>query len=160
MWQYKGGIEPDQKVRLVGQFGPCLGSHHDAGFSVLRTEQNRGGLVAISIGREAICTTTRFVRGRVALQTELAGLFGYVRVRTLDKMGVSVVDVASMCDARVNSTTVQPYVCEFWRQTHHWEVHAKKISQGLPAGLAVQLWALFPGDADYMVINRGSVPAS
>lgn len=160
MWQYKGGIEPDQKVRLVGQFGPCLGSHHDAGFSVLRTEQNPGGLVAISIGREAICTSTRFVRGRVALQTELAGLFGYVRVHTLDKMGLPVVDVASMGVARVDSTMIQPYLSEFWRQKHHWEVDAKKMSQGLPGGVGVRWWAKFPDDDDdaWMEINRGSVP--
>ena len=93
-------------MRLVGQFGPCLGSDHDGGYSVLRTEQNEGGLVAISIGLDAVCSSTRFVRGRVALQTELAGLIGYVRVRTLAEMGVPVVDVASMGVARVNSTTV------------------------------------------------------
>ena len=160
MWRYEGGIKAEEEVRLVARFGPCLGSDHDDGLSVLRTEQNESGLVAISIGVDAVCTSTAFVKERPALRTQLAGLFGYVRVRTLHKMGVSVVDVASMCDARVNSTTVQPYVCEFWRQTHHWEVHAKKISQGLPAGLAVQLWALFPGEADYMMIDRGSVPAS
>ena len=126
----------------------------------MRTEQNEGGLVAISIGLDAVCSSTRFVRGRLALQTELAGLFGYVRVRTLGKMGVPVLDVASMGVARVNSMTVQPYVCEFWRQKHHWEVDAKSLSQGLPGGLAVKWWALFPGDADYTEINRGSVPAS
>ena len=160
MWQYKGGIEPDQKVRLVGQFGPCLGSHHDAGFSVLRTKQNPGGLVAISIGRDAICTSSRFVRGRAALQTELAGLLGYVRVCTLDEMGVSVVDVASMGVARVNSVTVQPYLCGFWREKHGWEVAAKSLSQGLPGGVAVKWFALFDGDDHYTEINRGSVPAS
>ena len=160
MWQYKGGIEPDQKVRLVGQFGPCLGSHHDAGFSVLRTEQNPGGLVAISIGRGAICTSAGFVRGREALQTELAGLFGYVRMQTLRKMGVEVVDVASMGVARVNSVTVQPYLCGFWREKHGWEVNAKSLSQGLPGGVAVRFFALFDGGDGYMEINRGSVPAS
>jgi len=146
-------------VRLVGQFGPCLGSDNDDGFSVLKTEQNRGGLVAISIGREAICDSTRFVRGRVALQTELAGLIGYVRAMTLRKMGVEVVDVASMGAARVNSTTVQPYVCEFSRQKHRWEV-TTSVSQGLPGGVAVRFFALFDGGDGYMEINRGSVPAS
>jgi hypothetical protein len=159
MWRWEGGIKPEERVRLVAQFGPCLGCDHEHGFSVLRTEQNKGGLVAISIGLEADCTSTRFVGGRAALQTELAGLLGYVRVCTLDKMGLSVVDVASMGVARVNSATVQAYLGEFWRQKHGWEVD-KSLSQGLPAGLAVQLWALFPGDDHYMEINRGSVPAS
>ena len=147
-------------MRLVGQFGPCLGSHHDAGFSVLRTEQNKGGLVAISIGLEAVCSSTTFMKGRLALRTDLAGLFGYVRVMTLRKMGVEVVDVASMGVARVNSVTVQPYLCGFWREKHGWEVVAKSLSQGLPGGVAVRWFALFDGDADYVKINRGSVPAS
>lgn len=160
MWRWEGGIKPEERVRLVAQFGPCLGCDHEHGFSVLRTEQNKGGLVAISIGLEADCTSTRFVGGRAALQTELAGVIGYVRVRTLDKMGVQVVDVASMGDARVNSVTVQTYLREFWRQRHSWEVRAKSLSQGLPGGVAVRWFALFPGDADYMIISRGSVPAS
>jgi hypothetical protein len=159
-WWYEGGIKPNERVRLVGQFGPCLGNDHDSGFSVLRTKQNPGGLVAISIGRDAICTSSRFVRGRAALQTELAGLLGYVRMCTLDKMGLSVVDVASMGVARVNSVTVQPYLCGFWREKHGWEVAAKSLSQGLPGGVAVRWFALFDGGADYVEINRGSVPAS
>ena len=160
MWRWEGGIKPEEEVRLVAQLGPCLGSDNDEGFSVLRTKQNPGGLVAISIGLDAICESTTFVKERPALRTDLAGLFGYVRMQTLDKMGVSVADVASMGAARINSVTVQVYLKEFWREKHSWEVMAKSVSQGLPAGLAVQLWALFPGDADYMVINRGSVPAS
>ena len=100
------------------------------------------------------------MKERPATRTQLAGLIGYVRTRTLDKMGVPVVDVASMGIARINSVTVQPYVCEFWREKHSWEVLAKSVSQGLPGGLAVKWWALFPGDVDYMEINRGSVPAS
>jgi hypothetical protein len=160
MWKYEGGIKPEETVRLVGQFGPCLGSDDDDGFSVLKTEQNESGLVAIRIGQDAICTSRGFMKGRPATRTQLAGLIGYVRTCTLDKMGVSVVDVASMSDARINSVTVQTYLCELWREKHGWEVNAKSLSQGLPGGVAVQWWALFDGDDDYMMIGRGSVPAS
>ena len=156
-----GGTKAASNHSADGRPVRCvLGSDIDAGFSVLKTEQNKGGLVAIRIGRDAICTSSWFVQGRPALKTELAGLFGYVRVRTLGKMGVPVLDVASMGVARVNSMTVQPYLKEFWNENHGWEVKAKSLSQGLPGGVAVKWWALFDGAVDYMEINRGSVPAS
>merc|ERR1719271_1524650 len=52
---------------------------------------------------------------------------------------------------------IQPYLSEFWRQKHHWEVDAKKMSQGLPGGVGVRWWAKFPDDDDdaWMEINRG-----
>ena len=75
-------------------------------------------------------------------------------------MGVPITDVASMRAARINSLTVQNYLCDIWYQTHRWEVKANSVSQGLPAGLAAKFWARFPGDVEYMEINRGSIPAS
>ncbi len=149
----QGGIKEGEIVELAIRAGPYSVESWKNGVSVCSNEQCPSGFFRVKIGRDAECNSGYYVKGRPAMRSELAGAAAFIRTRLWWEFGEEPMDEDKLDALDINTVGVQRYVSEFFHVPKHWEVHAKKNSQGLLMGFGTQV--LLSVDGAFVRRRRG-----
>ena len=135
----QGGLQDGEVMKLVVQANACTENGFMKGESTCSTKQNRSGLIAIEIGKDAVPASWYYVKGRPAMRSQLAGFFAYVRTCMWFKFGEEPMDAAALGALNITTVGVQQYVSRFFDEPRKWEVNASKMSQGLAMGIGMRV---------------------
>ena len=135
----QGGLKDRETIVMVVQANACTEDGFKKGQSTNSTKQNPLGLVKIEIGRDAVCTSAKFVKGRPAMRSQLAGVYAYTRAQMWWEFGEESMDADALGALDINTVSVQGYLPEFFRERRRWEVNASRNSQGLAMGLGTRV---------------------
>ena len=149
----QGGIKDNETVELAIRAGPYSVESWKNGVSVCSNEQCPSGFFRIKIGRDAELSSNKYVKGRPAMRSQLAGAAAFIRTRMWWKFGEEPMDAAALGNLDINTVGVQGYVARFFRVPKSWEVDAKQKSQGLLMGFGTQV--LLSVDGAFVRRRRG-----
>ena len=136
----QGGLKDREKIKMVVQMNACSEELYKKGQSTCATDQTGpSGLIKIEIGREDELLSDRFVKGRPAMRSQLAGVFAFTRVRMWWNFGEEPTDADALGALDINTVSVQGYLPQFFHEPRRWDVHAKKKSQGLAMGIGMRV---------------------
>ena len=135
----QGGLKDEETVVMVVQTNACTEDGFKKGESTCATDQTGpSGLIKIEIGRDAEVRSTRYVKGRLAMRSEMAGAYAYIRFMMWKKFREAPMDADALDALDINTYNVQSYVVSFFKEPHRWQVSTSR-SQGLAMGLGLRV---------------------
>jgi len=135
----QGGLKDEEKIVMVVQANACTEDGFKKGQSTNSTKQNPLGLIKIELGRDAELLSNRFLKGRPAMRSQLAGVYAYTRVCMWYNFGEEPMDAEALDALDIDTVNVQGYLPQFFREPPPWATDAQKMSQGLAMGIGMRV---------------------